>query len=686
MKKILGTFVNLSIIVLMIFSLFTVIYSNTTDISPELIENQIKQKTTLLDSDLKYFDITKFTNTSHWINVSRTIKANEHGYTTSLTNIRLYNNIVEEINAFNFTIPLQEYKDSKYLHIYSSNGTIDTLTPIENNDSAILRIKFPSIGFEELIDINIEMDHPSAVSSEIDAILQETSFPYHFNLCFLPLISFPITNYQLIWELNSGGAGIDVDIENDTIHPADNTSTGVTTIRTTGFDIEDITEFLSINRSILNATKYGNYNLTMLENREFIPAFTPILSENLTSYLSFNYFHHGGIRLEFKKLTTKVTVSEWGTVTTEHEFTILNNGIKSGTVLSTSLGGPTFPFFSVQVPEEATDFSLFDQYGNVSASTKRDTATSRKIIQIRPRIQLDPGKEYNLSLSYREKSSNIARDMRNGKIELQIPITMNFNWIVREFEYKLLLPWISTYNRTDMVERIEDSTTRYPIEITGTSEKELLGLFNKEGLKIVFDDFTPLSIKDITLTFGLSPFYPLYMPLSICVVFFIIGVAYTIIRNLSFGYKRRIIKIEEIPLDLIKEFVKTYEEKTAIREQMLRLDRKRKSKNISSREYEKTKTLLKNRQKRADQSIVTASRKLGEEGPRYRVSMRSIEVAEANRENILKNIDSLERKKNQGRIGKEAYAKLKMSYNKQLRKANNEIDKVLIDLRSLLTK
>ena len=424
----------------------------------------------------------------------------------------------------------------------------------------------------------------------------------------------------------------------------------------------------------------------MLENREFIPAFTPILSENLTSYLSFNYFHHGGIRLEFKKLTTKVTVSEWGTVTTEHEFTILNNGIKSGTVLSTSLGGSTFEFFYVQVPEEATDFSLFDQYGNVSASTERDTATSRKIIQIRPRIQLDPGKEYNLSLSYREKSSNIARDMRNGKIELQIPITMNFNWIVREFEYKLLLPWISTYNRTDMVERIEDSTTRYPIEITGTSEKELLGLFNKEGLKIVFDDFTPLSIKDITLTFGLSPFYPLYIPLSICVVFFIIGVAYTIIRNLSFGHKRRIIEIEEIPLDLIKEFVKTYEEKTAIREQMLRLDRKRKSKNISSREYEKTKTLLKNRQKRADQSIVTASRKLGEEGPRHRISMRSIEVAEANREDILKNIDSLERKKNQGRIGKEAYAKLKMSYNKQLRKANNEIDKVLIDLRSLLIK
>ncbi len=66
--------------------------------------------------------------------------------------------------------------------------------------------------------------------------------------------------------------------------------------------------------------------------------------------------------------------------------------------------------------------------------------------------------------------------------------------------------------------------------------------------------------------------------------------------------------------------------------------------------------------------------------------MRSIEVAEASREDFLKNIESLESKKAQGRIGKEAYAKLKIDYDKKLRKANNDIDKVLIELRNLLTK
>ena len=66
--------------------------------------------------------------------------------------------------------------------------------------------------------------------------------------------------------------------------------------------------------------------------------------------------------------------------------------------------------------------------------------------------------------------------------------------------------------------------------------------------------------------------------------------------------------------------------------------------------------------------------------------MRSIEVAEASREDYLQNLESLEKKKAQGRIGKDAYNKLKIDYDKKLRKANNDIDKVLIELRNLLTK
>jgi uncharacterized protein YxeA len=688
MKKILGIFMNFFIIIIMIFSLFVAINPNIDKNLPYSVESQIVHRTDEIDDDLKYFDISKFTNTSHWINVSREIKANEYGYTTTLTNIRLYNNISEDINALNFTLPLHEYQDLKYLEFSSPNGTIDTPSPIENNDSVHFTIKFPSVSFNELIEILISMDHPNAVSSEKNAVLDDSSFPYNFNLSFLPLISIPITKYELEWEVNTEGAGVEVDIENDSIQPTENDYTGISTFNDLGFDIRNITGFTSVNRSLLNTSKYGNYNLTALENREFFPAYTANLKENLTSYLHFNYFHHGGVQLEFTKLSTKVTVSEWGFITTEHEFTLLNNGLKSGEDLSSALGGqaPTFPFFTIQVPEEANHFSIFDNYGNISTQARVDSLTNKRIIELRPRIKIEQGKEYDLTLSYREETKNVAKDLGGGKVELQIPITLKINWIVRNFEFSLLLPWASKYDNENMIKHIENSTLRDPIEISQANNKELLGLFNKNGPKIAFDDFTPLSNKEITLTFGLSPFYLLITPFSICILFLIIGFIYTVVRNISFGYKSAISSLEEIPLDLIKDFVKTYEEKTAIREQILRLDLKRKSKNISAREYEKTRTLLKNRQQRADRSIVTVSQKLGEEGPRYRVAMRSIEVAEANREDILQNIDSLERKKNQGRIGKEAYGKLKMSYNKQLRKANNEIDKVLINLRTLLTK
>ncbi|MFX0086987.1 MAG: hypothetical protein ACFFAU_15120 [Candidatus Hodarchaeota archaeon] len=688
MKKIFGTFTTFFIISVMIFSLFVLTNSNIGKNIPQSVETQIIQRTNQIDDDLKYFDISKFTNTSHWINVSREIKANEFGYTTTSTKIRLYNNISEEINALNFTLPLHEYQDSEYLDISSPNGTIDTFPPIENNDSVLLTIKFPSVGYKELIEIEIIMDHPNAVSSEEDAVLEESSYPYNFNLSFIPLISIPITKYELEWEINKEGAGVEVNIENESIQPTEREYIGIYSFNELGFDIKNITGFTSINRSLLNTSKYGNYNLTALENRDFIPAYSPNLKENFTSYLYFNYFHYGGLRLEFTKLTTKVKVSEWGFITTEHEFTILNNGLKSGKDLSTALGGqaPTFPFFNIQVPEEAYHFIIFDKYGNISTQARVDSLTNKRIIEMRPRIQIEKGEEYDLTISYREATKDVAKDLGGGRVELQIPLTLNIDWIVHKLEFCLLLPWGSKYNYDNNLENIENSTLRSPIEKSYASSKELLGLFNKNGPKIIFDDFTPLSNKEITFTFGLSPFYLLQTPFSICILFLIIGFIYTIVRNISFGYKRSISTLEEIPLDLIKDFVKTYEEKTAIREQILRLDQKRKSKNISSREYEKTRTLLNNRQQRTDRSIVTVSQKLGDEGPRYRVAMRSIEIAEANREDILKNIESLERKKNQGRIGKEAYAKLKMSYNKQLRKANNEIDKVLINLRTLLTK
>ncbi|MHA1330498.1 MAG: hypothetical protein ACTSR2_05410, partial [Candidatus Hodarchaeales archaeon] len=303
--------------------------------------------------------------------------------------------------------------------------------------------------------------------------------------------------------------------------------------------------------------------------------------------------------------------------------------------------------------------------------------------------EIKQGEEYHLFLSYRESVSELVKDRGGGKVRLSTPLSMNFNWTIRHFELKVFVPYGSTFSIQNAVETIEDTSSR-ETTLNSSVQKRGLGLgfslFNKLGVKVTFDDFTPLSNRIVNLDFGLDPFVFAKEPISITLIFFILGLVYAVARNFSFGFKPKRIAIDEIPIDLIREFVKSYEEKTALREQLLRLDRKRKSKNISAREYEQTRIILTNRQQRIDRALVNVSRRLADEGSRYRIAMRSIEVAEANREDILLNIESLEKKKTQGRIGKEAYAKLKLNYDKQLRKANNEVDKVLIELRSLLTK
>lgn len=638
-------------------------------------------------SDLNFFEVSTFTNKSHQINVSRVITANQYSYTTSRTEIYLHNYASQPIDAFNYTIPSNEFIDTKFWRIYSPNKTdSDSMihTQIEENNSVILVIKIPLVRKNQGVSIIIEMDHPNAVTFDEGAKLEESAHPYQFNLSFFPLISIPITYYELEWNV---GQDTVVKVKNDSIQPTKDFYKGEFLGNTSyGFTFRNITGVSTIDRLLLDDSDYGGYNLTFLENLEFIPAYIPSLSSNFTSYLSFDYYQQANTKIEFTELKSVVSVSEWGYVTTTHEIELQNIGLESGSSLSTAIGGPTFPKITFYLSESAQRIGFHDNYGNLTPSVSPDPVLNKKLVEVTPRVQIEQHEKYNMYISYRERIADVIKDLGGGKVQLQIPLSLSFNWTIQRFTLDLLLPSGSRYNSTSITNGVETSISRKSSYNSSIREKTLLGIFDKTGLEIGFDNLTPLSNQYLIIEFNFSLFNFIQVPLSICILFLLLGITYIFARNLSFGFKTKRIILEEIPLDLIKEFVKTYEEKTAIREQVLRLDRKRKSRNINAREYEQTRKILRNRQQGIDRSIVTISKKLAEEGQRYRVSMRSIEVAEANREDILQNIESLERKKTQGRIGKEAYAKLKINYDKQLRKVNNEVDKVLIDLRSLLTK
>ncbi|MFX0182573.1 MAG: hypothetical protein ACFE95_05765, partial [Candidatus Hodarchaeota archaeon] len=634
MKKILGSLLNILLITLTLSTIFLAMNTNIQTSLSESHENTSHLSVKQINlEELDFFDISEFTNTSHSIQISRVIAANRYGYTTSQTEIRLFNNASKPINAFNYTIPTEEFNDTKYMKIYTSTNE----TPSEsaewyeiekNNKTVDLVVKIPSVEVGQSITIYILMDHPNAITFDEDAQLVPETFPYHFNLSFLPLVSFPITSFELKWLVGKDSLGevIEVALDNETIQPTSEFFNGNYSQSVGEILFQNITELTTVNRSLLNNSEYG-YNLTNLVNLAFIPAYSSNLALNLTSFLSFDYFQNKGTKIEFTSLKTIVSVSEWGQVTTKHEISIRNIGIKSGTGLSSALGGSVYPIIEFSVPETAYKIGMYDNYGNITPTVTPDPTTGRNLVVFEPRVQIEHGDIYDVFLSYQEKGSDIIKVIGSGKLQLKIPISMNFNWTVRQFDFNLLLPFGSSFSSNTIINRTEHGMNRKSNYNSSITQTQLLGIFNKPGTKIIFENLTPLSNTYVNIDFGITPFFPVFNPLSISLLFLALGIIYTVIRNISFGFKPKRISIEEIPIDLIRRFVKSYEEKTAIREQILRLDRKRKSKNISAREYEKTRIILNNRQQRTDRAIVNVSQKLAEEGQRYRIAMRKIEVA-----------------------------------------------------------
>lgn len=691
MKKIMKSSLRLSLFTLIIITTLLVVdFQTNLGMANHNSKSTNQPLMKVNDIELEYFDISDFTNNSHQIGVSKYITANEYGYTSSRTEIDIDNNATKAFNALNFTLPTAEFLDSKFIKIYSTNDTEENGTSwevVSGNTTTLIIIQFPTVDVGEKITIIVEMDHPNAIFFEEDAVLLESTYPYKFNLSFMPLISLPITNFNLEWNI---GEGIEVRVKNESIQPTDEDFTGIFEHKTTLLKFEDVQELQTINRDLLNQSIYGGYNLNALSELSFIPAYKQVLAENLTLFLSFDYFQTGATFMEFSSLKTTIEISEWGTVYTTQEIVVKNIGIQSGPLYSTAIGGTTFQTLTFNVPGTASNIGLTDNYGNITPVVTPDISLESVIvkntIEFRPRIQIEQNGEYHLYLSYQELSEDIVESVGGGKLRIKTAPSMNFNWTIQQFELDLLFPSGSSISLEDIQQETKESTLRDPVSISSIQKGEFLGLFNKVGYSLTFEEFTPLSNIHMTIEFGVSPFYHLHTPIALSVFFLAIGLIYAVIRNFTFGIKPKKFLLDEIPLDLIKNFVKSYEEKTALREQLLRLDRKRKSKNINAREYEQTRIILRNQQRTTDRNLVTVSRKLSDDSASFRASMRSIEVAEASREDYLINIESLEKKKSQGRIGKEAYARLKIDYDKKLKKSNNSIDKVLIELRNLLTK
>lgn len=619
--------------------------------------------------------------------VDREIMINDWLFATVNTTVLIINNQTDvSFNYLNLTIPRYEYKNIQYLEIVGEDLNYNIIDNIES-DYVVIDIFFPEISTDESYYFEIIYGEGDGVEINAESLTDEKE-AYRYNGSFLPLLSIPITNYNDSLYVFSSNPNIEVVVDQDTIQPKTEDVGVEVFAQAHYYEIENIFELPKLNVSTID-----DYNLSLWSSPsqvKFIPAFNPIFEENMTlwNYLEFTV---NSPYIKYDKVDSVIKISQWDDIRITETITVNVTGPIGNTIggqaWSADADTDTLKYdLRIYGPYNMVIDSAKDEYGNISVSVTQlnfgvnDFRANISRIVVNPRINIGANPyiyetpTYTFTLSYRLKCQDFMQDLGNGKYAFNAPLGLMFNWTVREMNIKYIFPQgASSIN-----------SASYDDDMTSSSEQGIL-FFSKPSLKLNMKNVTMLHNVAFRITYIMPIYWPILEPLVYSTLFMLIGLIYIAIKNLGFMVTITETREEsEIPFTFIEEFVMSYQEKTALRERILQLQEQRTRK--GAKKVDQSINILQQKLKEVDRDLVKSIGSLSKKGKRYREAVQTIEISEAERSDVLGLLTQLETKKKERRIRNEAYRRLSQDYQRRLKRANNNIDKTLIELRTLLTE
>ena len=308
-------------------------------------------------------------------------------------------------------------------------------------------------------------------------------------------------------------------------------------------------------------------------------------------------------------------------------------------------------------------------------------------IQIKSRSNVLAGSAYTYDLQYSVKADaylNQTSGFFSPGYRVILPAMSMFNWTNREVNLKIIFPALSTIKMPDTLYGIKQQDFKAKgVKLSSTG---LLGL-GAVVLTVQLHNFSMYdnnaAVFEMSMPPVVGPFYQIFYN---AYIFFLFGLLIIIVRiaTQKFSYMVEApSQVEsQIPFELMRDFVTAYEEKTALRSRLADLEKKKK--NLRKVEFEQRAQTLKNKQNANDKKLISITAELSKVSAVYREAIKNLELAEAERDQILDQIASLDEKKKQSRIRPEIYNKLKNEQNNRLNKAITRIERTLNELRSLL--
>lgn len=652
---------------------------------------------------LEQFNSTSFDEQIQII-VNRSVFVNDWAYLTITDTISIRNSS-STFNTFDYSLTNEFYDLVEYVEVRILEGadeqvlTPDVVTDVTTGITTLTTTipEVPENGtseykFHVLLGVSDALTKTGDPKPTDQADADTNGYPFRVSgVNFFPWLNFPITTLEVKMGIDSKVIEQNTDLffSNTSIlpNPDDiNAEFNLDATDNQNIGIYVIDSVSGITSAVLNAI-YPNRG-----TRDIIPEFQSETEDALTEALQFD-FSFANAPIEYTKADITIDINQWGTITYTEVITILHRGVEGQFVGGPSNTDGTMPIY-INSPE-LESVSVFDVHSNLTAISTRSLtgaisphAENITLVNLPVRIPLSADSMYSFKFSYQISHKHRLNEISGFLFpegNITTPAMSIFNWTVRDVSIQIIFPIFA-----DNI-RLPDTLwglSKLDSNITFTSTPGLLTI-PRPTVKIELSEFSFYNNEAITISYKLTPVIGLFWePIIFILLFLLFGLFIIVIRSISYSISRGISPttqtVSQIPFDLIRGFVINYEEKTALRTRLTNLKKKRG--NMRNVDYQKQRQTLLNKQAEVERDIVKFSNQFTNQGARYRDAVRSIELAEAELEQSLGNLRDIELKKKQKRISTDIYNRLRDEDGRRLRRANASIERVLVDLRSLLTE
>jgi len=312
----------------------------------------------------------------------------------------------------------------------------------------------------------------------------------------------------------------------------------------------------------------------------------------------------------------------------------------------------------VALPENSTQIMLYDLLGPVwkEASAQADETT------VSPRYG-KMGKEevFTFTLQYHVEPKKYVNQMEWwGLYNFTMDLAPHSEWIVEKFNV------VITFQTGASVEweSQEPNATMKP------SAFRTAMIYN-------FTDLRPEENASIAIRYRYVSFWAAYEPLQWVFTLEILVVALAV----TFRLKKKPAPSVPIPVERIRAFVELYDEKTALKLEVERMEEELARGAITKHDYRHRKRNIDLRIDEINKALTSVKTELRSIQARYDDMLRRIERAEAEADAARVSQTQVRTQYRTGKITREVYDTLTTDLNKRVDKARETIDSIIITLR-----